>query len=87
MQLLREEVPHGPVAVVHEDTGGPTGEGSLDGGVRLERHEAAEAPVFAGAAGVDRVGLVLVDHPGDPFHIHGEKDAHGQDGTRMVREG
>src|SRR5881392_3958328 len=52
------------------------GEGTFDGGVRLRRHEAPEPPVFGGERRRCRIGLGLVDDPGDSLHVDGDVDAH-----------
>ena len=77
VQLLGEEVAHEPVAVVDEHLVGAGLERAVDGGVGFGGHEPAEARVLRGAARVDGVGLVLMDDPGNPFHVDGDVDAHG----------
>jgi hypothetical protein len=77
VQLLREEVRHPPVAVVHEDAIGARGQGALDGGVGLARHQTAESVILSRMPRIDRIRLVLVNDTGHTFHVDGDVHPHG----------
>ena len=65
MQILDEDVGHRSVAVADHDLTRPTGQRSLDGRVRLLRHQAPK-PFILFLIGLD----VLGDrHARDPFHV------------------
>jgi hypothetical protein len=77
MELLCQEVPHQPVAVIDQHRGGASRQRSFDSGVGFLGHLGSEPVVLSGTTGIDRIGLILMDHARDAFHVHRDVDSHG----------
>ena len=72
MDVRRLEVVHPAVAVVDEDARGTTGQGSLDGGVRLGDHQVDGRRVL----GVLGLGRRRVADATDALHVDADVDPH-----------
>jgi len=72
VDLLHQDVRHGPVAVVDDDLGGAAGEGALDRGVDISGHH----PPHELVVGLAVEHFVSRRHSRDAFGVGGDEDAH-----------
>src|SRR6478672_4302256 len=64
------------MAVVHQNSRCTGVEGASDCSVGFIRHQTAKPVIISGVARLDRVGLIFVHHPRDPFHVDRDVDPH-----------
>ncbi len=61
----------------------PAATRALDRGIGFARHQTAKPVIISRMLRIDRIGLVLVNDAGDPFHVYGDVDPHrGSHGGR-----
>ena len=69
-EKVGQDVAAGIVGVADDDFRRPGGQGALDGGVGLGRHQAPEQAVIVAADG----DIVPADDAADSFHVHADED-------------